>query len=259
MTKEALTVEFYANEGKQVGIEADGKRYLRHAIHTHQIGVGEDCVELVRRYVTEIYRPGDILSISEKIVSLCQKRVIYKKDVHVGPLAKFLSRFAAHSTAGVGVDNPYKMQVAIDLCGRGKILYASVMAAIGKLFGRHGVFYEIAGKEVSGLDGFYSHAFKEYGEFGIMLPERPWEICDEIFRKLGVSCMIVDANDYGVEILGKSENIALPDQTLAEIIRDNPANNHREMTPFVLIRPAENIQWEQQEQKPPREPMIRPA
>ena len=234
-------MEFYANEGTQIGIEADGRRYLRHAIHTHRIGVGEDCVELVRRYAADLYQPGDILSISEKIVSLCQKRVIYKKDLHVGPLAKFLSRFASRSAAGVGVNNPYKMQVAINLCGRGKILYASAMAAVARLFGKRGVFYEIAGPEVSGLDGFYSRAFAMYGEFGILLPERPGQVCDEIYRKLGVPCMIVDANDFGVEILGKSENIALPDKTLAAVIRDNPANNCCEQTPFVLIRPAEKV------------------
>ena len=114
-------MEFYANEGKQVCIDVEGNWYMRHAIHTHRIGVGEDYIDLVRRYVAPLYRPGDILSISEKIISLCQKRVIYKKDVRVSLLAKFLSRFASRSTAGIGVNNPYKMQIAIQLCGRKKI------------------------------------------------------------------------------------------------------------------------------------------
>lgn len=252
-------MKFYANEGKPIGIEAEGKWYLRHAIHTHRIRVGEDCVGLVRRYVAPVYRPGDILSISEKIVSLCQNRVIYKKDVHVGPLARFLSRFASSSTAGVGVNNCYKMQVAIQLCGRGKILYAAAMAAIGKLLGRRGVFYEIAGPEVSGLDGFYSHAFPEYGEYGILLPEHPEEVCRGIDRRLGISCMIVDANDYGVEILGKSENLTLPDTTLAAIIRDNPANNFRGQTPFVLIRPAEKLRLEWKREGADHAPPFRTA
>lgn len=237
-------MEFYANEGKQVEIEAGGKRYLRHAIHTHQIGVGEDYVALVRQYALPLCRPGDILSISEKVVSLCQKRVIYKKNVHVGLLARLLSRFASQSTAGPGVSNPYKMQVAIDLRGRARILYAAAMGALGKLFGKRGVFYEIAGPEISGLDGFYGDAFQEYGEFGILLPADPDRVCGEIYRRLGVSCMIVDANDYGVDIFGKSPDVSQSDAALAEMIRDNPANNFREMTPFVLIRPADRIQME---------------
>ena len=44
-------MEFYANEGKQVCIDVEGNWYMRHAIHTHRIGVGEDYIDLVRRYV----------------------------------------------------------------------------------------------------------------------------------------------------------------------------------------------------------------
>lgn len=48
--------------------------------------------------------------------------------------------------------------------------------------------------------------------------------------------MIVDANDFGREILGKSKDILLSDEELKEIIRDNPAGQEREQTPLVLIR-----------------------
>ena len=48
--------------------------------------------------------------------------------------------------------------------------------------------------------------------------------------------MLVDANDYGREILGKSSDINLNNATLREIIKDNPAGQERELTPLVLIR-----------------------
>ena len=48
--------------------------------------------------------------------------------------------------------------------------------------------------------------------------------------------MIVDANDFGREILGKSQDIELTDEELKEIIKDNPAGQERELTPLVLIR-----------------------
>ena len=48
--------------------------------------------------------------------------------------------------------------------------------------------------------------------------------------------MIVDANDFGQEILGKSYDIKLDDATLKGIIRDNPAGQEQELTPLVLIR-----------------------
>ena len=232
-------MEFHANEGKNVNITVNGRTYARHAIQTHFVQVGESYVDLVERYVKPLYQPGDLLSSSEKIIGLCQKRVVYKKDMKLSWLAKFLSRFASHSTAGIGVDSPWKMQFAIDQCGALKVLWAALCAGIGKLFGKRGVFYDMVGQEVSGLDGFYDHEFEEYGQFGIRLPENPGKVCDEIEAATGVQAMIVDANDLNIEILGKASSVALDDETLKGLIRDNPAGQSRELTPFILIRPLE--------------------
>lgn len=233
-------MEFRANEGKNVNIVVNGKTYARHAIQTHFVQVGESYVDLVEKYVKPLYQPGDLLSSSEKIIGLCQKRVVYKKDMKLSWLAKFLSKFASHSTAGIGVDSPWKMQFAIDQCGAFKVIWAALCAGVGKLFGKHGVFYDMVGQEVSGLDGFYDHEFEEYGQFGIRLPENPGKVCDEIEAATGVQAMIVDANDLNIEILGKSSSVTLDEETLKGLIRDNPAGQSRELTPFILIRPLES-------------------
>lgn len=162
--------------------------------------------------------------------------MVYKKDMKVGRLARFLSRFASHSSAGIGVDSPYKMQFAINERGALFVLWAAFCAGVAKLFGKRGVFYEMVGQEVSGLDGFYDHEFQEYGEFGIRIPENPGKVCDEIEAATGVQAMIVDANDLNVEILGKASSVTLDDETLKGLIRDNPAGQSRELTPFILIR-----------------------
>lgn len=233
-------MEFRANEGKNVNIVVNGRTYARHAIQTHFVQVGESYVDLVEQYVKPLYQPGDLLSSSEKIIGLCQKRVVYKKDMKLGWLAKFLSKFASHSSAGIGVDSPWKMQFAIDQCGAWRVIWAAVCAGVGKLFGKHGVFYDMVGQEVSGLDGFYDHEFEEYGRFGIRLPENPGKVCDEIEAATGVQAMIVDANDLNIEILGKASSVNLDDETLKGLIRDNPAGQSRELTPFILIRPVED-------------------
>lgn len=233
-------MEFRANEGKNVNIVVNGRTYARHAIQTHFVQVGESYVDLVEQYVKPLYQPGDLLSSSEKIIGLCQKRVVYKKDMKLGWLAKFLSKFASHSSAGIGVDSPWKMQFAIDQCGAWRVIWAAVCAGVGKLFGKHGVFYDMVGQEVSGLDGFYDHEFEEYGQFGIRLPENPGKVCDEIEAATGVQAMIVDANDLNIEILGKASSVSLDDETLKGLIRDNPAGQSRELTPFILIRPVED-------------------
>ena len=229
-------MEFKALEGKNVEIEVNGEKFLRHAVETHYIQLGEDLNQIIEKYVKPIYEDEDIISISEKIVSLCQKRVVYKKDMKVGPLAKFLSKFAMRSDSGCGVDNPYKMQFAINLCGRFKVLWAAIAGGVCKLFGKRGVFYEITGPEVSGLDGFYGHVFEDYNEFGIRIPENSTGVCNEIYEKLGIRAMIVDANDFNAEILGKSDVIKYTDEELSKMIKDNPAGQEKTLTPIVLIR-----------------------
>lgn len=229
-------MEFYSNPNKKVNIIVKDKTYMRHAIKTHFIGIGEDYIELIKRYVSPIYIEGDVLFLGEKIISLCQNRVIYAKDVVISPWAWFLSRFASSNEHGIGVDNPYKMQLAIQFAGLSRVLYGSFMAGLCKLIGIKGVFYKIVGKGVSGIDGFYGKAFECYKEMGILLPENPDSVCDDIREKLGIHCVIVDANDLGVEILGKSHDIIYSEGELKAMIRDNPAGQSAQQTPMILAR-----------------------
>jgi hypothetical protein len=229
-------MEFYANPNKKVDIQVDGKTYMRHAVKTHFINVGENYIDVVQQYVSSIYQEGDILFLGEKIISLCQGRVIYAKDVKISKWAKFLSGFASSNNHGIGVDNPYKMQLAIQFAGLFRVLLAAFCAGLCKLIGIRGVFYKIVGKGVSGIDGFYGKAYECYKEMGILLPENPDKVCNDIREKLGIHCVIVDANDLGVEILGKSKDITYSEAELKAIIKDNPAGQSAQQTPMILAR-----------------------
>lgn len=229
-------MELIANDKKNLNITVDNKTYSRGAIKTHFVDVGEDYIELVEKYIKPLYQEGDILSISEKIIALCQKRIITKDDVKPSLLAKILCKCARASTAGPGVANPYKMQFAIQINGSLKVIYAAIMGGLGKLFGKRGVFYEIVGPEIVGLDGFYGDEFDEYANFGIRIPENPVGVCNEIFKKTGIPCMVVDINDISVNILGKGDDLNLSLDFLSAIMKDNPAGQSNECTPFILIR-----------------------
>lgn len=202
---------------------------------------------MFKEYVSPIYQEGDIVSSSEKIIALCQNRIVKRDEIKIGFWAKLLSKFASHPDTGVGVGETIKMQYAIDTVGLFKVLWASIASAITKLFGKRGVFYEIVGQEVSGLDGFYSNVWQEYGDIGIKLPENSSGVCSEIKEQLGISCMIVDANDLGQEILGYSDDIMLPKEELKELIRDNPSGQAKELTPIILIRKKQELLEEKEE------------
>ncbi len=230
-------MEFKANNSKKVEIEVNGQIYMRHAIQTHFVNIGESYIDLVNKYVKPVYEEGDIVSMGAKIISLCQKRIVYRKDLKISWLAKFLSSFATqHSAAGIGVGEVCKMQCAIDFVGAPKVLWAAIAGGVCKLFGKRGVFYDIVGYEVTGLDGFYPDVFPEYGDFGVRIPENPTGVCNEIYEKTGVRAMLVDANDFERVILGKADCIDLTVKECQELIRDNPAGQDDQCTPFILIR-----------------------
>ncbi len=239
---EQINFEFVANPSKNVDIQVGDRTFLRHAIRTHFVSENESYIEIVKQYVSPIHEEGDIVSISEKIIAMCQNRVLDKKDIKLSFWAKFLSRFVNVTPAGESVGNPYKMQIAINNSGLFRILFAAVCAAIGKLLGIRGVFYKIAGNGVSGIDGFCRDAFEYYMDKGILNPDKPNDVCDEIKEKLGIECMIVDANDLGVEILGKSSSIRYTEDELMGMIRDNPAGQANQQTPMILIREQKQVE-----------------
>ena len=235
-----------ANERQKDGVtyyirgvrEVDGVRYERYAVKTHFIERGEDYVEILRRYVLPLYREGDVVTLGEKVISMCQDNTVEKKNVRVGFWARTLSKFATSNHNGIGMDEPYKLQLAIDLKGLPLILWAVFCGGVARLFGKRGVFYKIVGQDVAGIDGFYSHsAFDTYHDLAVLNPKEPEKVCARIREQLGISCVLVDANDIAIEILGKSPDLTgVPDEALAERIRDNPAGQDDELTPFIIVR-----------------------
>ena len=108
-------MEFKANENKSVEIRVGEQTYLRHAIKTRFITTKDNYIDILKEYVSEIYENGDILSISEKIISICQNRIVKRQDIKISNWAKILSRFACQKNrGGYGVGMAINMQYAID-------------------------------------------------------------------------------------------------------------------------------------------------
>ena len=216
----------------------DGRRYQRYAIQTHFVEVGESAAELVKKYVLPLAQPGDVLSITAKVMAMCTGNVRRMEDMKLGFFAKHMAKFAGINSTGVGMHEPYKLQLVIDMVGLPRVLLAAFCSAVTKLFGKKGVFYKVCGHEVDGIDGLidYDISFKEYVDYGILNPENPSGVCDEIYEKTGVKAMIIDASDIDCVILGKCRDVTLTDEQLCEIVRDNPAGQEGQCTPFILIR-----------------------
>lgn len=227
-----------ANSGKNLEIYALDSIFERYAIVTRFVNIGDDYIDLIKEYALPHYKDGDILSISEKIIALCQKRIVYREDIHPGFWANLLCKFVHVTPAGPGAGTPHKMQLIIMQCGLPRVIFAAFCSAVTKLFGIKGVFYKVCGHEVEGIDGLidYDISFKEYVNYGILNPENPDDVCDEIYNKLGIKSMIIDACDISAVVLGKCSKIDYSKEELVEIIKDNPAGQDDQCTPFILCR-----------------------
>ena len=216
----------------------DGRKYDRYAIQTHFVQRGEDQAELVRRYVAPLYREGDMLSFGAKVMAMCTNNVKTRDEVKPGLTAKILWRFAGINTTGVGMHEPYKLQLVIDMVGLPRVLLAGFVSAVTRPFGVKGLFYKICGHGVAGIDGFYFRSsFDRYKTLALINPEHPVELSNEIEKECGIPIVIMDANDIDQNQLGKCDDFPLTDDQIQDAMKDNPSGQGGELTPLILIRP----------------------
>lgn len=228
-------MELTANQGKNLVVGANGKQYARFPIKTHIITKDDDIVGVCQKYAGPYLQPGDILLISERIVAITQGRAFPIKDIKPSALASFLVKFVHKSPYGIGLGSPWTMELAIREVGTPRILLAALAAAITKPFGLKGVFYHVAGKNINAIDGPCSYTLPPYNEYAKLAPINPNQVARDIKNKLNAEVIIIDANDLGVEILGKSTT-GIADDFCKQVFRDNPLGQSSEQTPLCLVR-----------------------
>lgn len=217
---------------------SDGQKYDRFAIKTHFVEVGESQTDLVEKYVRPLYRDGDVLSFGAKVMAMCTKNVYTRDQVKPGFFANLMWRFAGSNSTGIGMHEPYKLQLVINACGLPRVLLAAFLSAVTRPFGIRGVFYKVCGKGVAGIDGFYQRSdFKVYHDLALINNDNADELCTDLYEKTGIPVVLMDANDFDQNILGKSEGFPLSDQQIQEALHDNPSGQGDELTPLILVRP----------------------
>ena len=123
----------------------DGVEYQRIPVKTHLITKADKMEDVVLQYAKDKMQAGDILFISEKAVACTQNRAIPMEDIKPRKLAVTLSRYMTKTPAGIGLGIPETMEMALQECGTLRILFAAFCSVIGKILGRKGWFYIVAG------------------------------------------------------------------------------------------------------------------
>jgi len=230
-----MEMKLSANEGKEVTIAVSGNTYQRLPIRTHVITEVDSIADVAELYAAPHLQEGDILFISEKAVACSQKRAVPMKDIHPRPLAVILSRFVYKTPYGIGLGIPETMEMALRECGTPRILFAATVSAFGKLIGKRGWFYKIAGSKAESIDGPTPYTLPPYNECVVLSPEEPDRVAVDVLNRVGCNCVIVDVSDLSSKVLGASDS-SVDISLIAKILKDNPLGQSGQQTPMGIIR-----------------------
>ncbi|HEY9846763.1 MAG TPA: hypothetical protein V6D03_11275 [Candidatus Caenarcaniphilales bacterium] len=205
-------------------------------IYTHLLTPLDNPVEIVRRYVAPHSQLGDVVTLAETPVAIMQGRLRHPSEVHPGWIAQRLCYFFLPTSS---LATACGLQALIDIVGPVRVVAAFVAGAIAKVFGRRGVFYQLAGAQARLIDDV-TGTLPPYDQFIVLGPENPQQVVDQIQAETGLAAAIVDVNDLkAVKVLAASRNVSVA--FLGQALRSNPAGNADEQTPIVLIRPTEPV------------------
>lgn len=222
-------------KAKPATIGARGMRVRRIPVHTGLITERDRIEEVVERTALRLVEPGDILTFAESPVAVMQGRAIPVSRIRPGFWARVLWRFVKKVPYGIGLRSPWSMQCAIEEVGAPRIVRAALAGAWGKLRGRSGDFYRVAGPQAAMIDAAHTSGVKEFYECVIKGPLDPDGVARRLKELTGCESAIVDANDiFGCKVVGASAGL---DRELVEAaLRDNPAGQGDAMTPVILLR-----------------------
>lgn len=201
---------------------------IRTSVITHH----DDLVAVVDQFTREIAEPGDVIVLSESVAAIAQGRAVPPAKVRPGPLARFLCRFPQKDGS---LATPAAMHLAIEEVGAPRVLFGAAAAMLGKMIGRRGWFYVVAGRELALIDDI-AGTIPPYDECIVLGPKHPQKLVEAIKAATGVDAAIVDVNDIRrVDILAMTGPI--PSEELVACLLDNPGGNGDEQTPLVIVRP----------------------
>ncbi|MDR2586638.1 MAG: asparagine synthase (glutamine-hydrolyzing) [Coriobacteriales bacterium] len=250
--------DFEPNENKNLDLAADGAVFRRYPLRTEKVTAQTDLTEFVREYVERFFAALPVqaeehrqmcgkpwyLFISEKIVAITQGRSYFIWDIKTGWWARFLSRFVTRTPAGIGLGSPYTMQLAIQEAGLARIIFASIGGALGKLVGKRGVFYQLAGNDIRAIDGPTEYSVYPANVSAKLAPAQPDAVAAQLSSLVRAAVpapyaenfggvVIIDANDIGRNVLGT--DAPGPSAHYEAAFGDNPLGQAHEQTPLCLV------------------------
>ncbi|HEY2888526.1 MAG TPA: coenzyme F420-0:L-glutamate ligase [Candidatus Limnocylindrales bacterium] len=227
-----------ANPAIGSAVTVDGRTFERIPIRTRVLMPGDDIAGAIREFAGPVLQPGDTVVLSESAVAIMQGRARDWRTIHPTPLARWLAGRVLKTSYGTGLRSPYAMQYAIELCGLPRILLALPIHAIGRLLGRRGWFYLVAGLDARMMDAEHTMGVEAFHEFVIPAPADPPGTVRHLKATLGYDVAICDINDISPAWCVASTLPRERQWLLERSYDDNPLGQTDQQTPIGIWREA---------------------
>ncbi len=210
-------------------------------IKTHILGILDDPISILEAYTPKDIIPTDTITIGETPLAIMQGRYIDYRTIHTSWLAKILCKgFQPTSSLATACG----MQSLININRPSRIVLASFLGFISKIFGTKGLFYRLSGPQARLIDDI-TGTTPPYDKSIVLGPQAPEQFCMEASKRLGINVAVVDVNDLGkVKIISANHKSDL--KAIKTALGSNPAGNANQHTPLVLIRSESKIKEKSQ-------------
>lgn len=192
----------------------------------------DDIVDIIEKYAKDDIGPNDVVTVAESVVAITQGRFVRPEEIKLSLMARVLCRFVPQEGS---LSSSYGMQTAMNAEGTWRIAFCMFIGMLGKLVGKSGLFYKLAGGQTALIDDV-TGTMPPYDKHLVYGPDNPDGVAEAIKQRLGCyGAAVADVNDLKrAAVLGATKG--LDPNELARILIDNPFGNASQKTPIVIIK-----------------------
>lgn len=192
----------------------------------------DNIVDVIEKYTKEDIGPYDVVSVAESVVAITQGRFVRPEEIQPTLLARVLCRFIPKEGS---LASAYGMQTVMNAEGSFRVTWALFIGMLGKLVGRRGLFYELAGEQAALIDDV-TGTMPPFDKYLVYGPSEPKKVAEAIKERLGCyGAVVADVND-----LKRSRIVGITDgldpKEIAHMLVHNPFGNASQKTPIVIIK-----------------------
>lgn len=201
-------------------------------VRTRILTEKNNIVDVIEQYAKGDIGPYDVVSVAESVVAITQGRFVRPEELTPSWLARLLCRFVPQKGS---LSSVYGMQTAINAEGSWRVAWSMFLGMLGKLVGKSGLFYQLAGEQAALIDDV-TGTMPPFDKCIVYGPADPNGVAQAIKERLGCyGAVVADVNDLKrAAVLGVTQGV--DPKEVARILIDNPFGNASQKTPIVIIK-----------------------